>query len=80
MINLDGVVNEVCYKSLVNKKNIEYIRSQGIQYVIGWDINLKFIRNNSKNFKENDLIKIGTVPHITSWGNEWNIYKVNYSN
>jgi hypothetical protein len=80
VINLDGVVNEECYKSLVNKTNMDYIRSQKIQYILGWDINLKFIRDNSINYKDNDLVKIGAVPKITSWGNYWNIYKVNYEN
>jgi hypothetical protein len=78
VINLDGVVNAECYKSLINQTNIEYIRSENIQYVIGWDINIRFIERNSKNYKSNDLIKIAEIPNIQSWGNFWSIYRVNY--
>ena len=80
VFNLDGVVNEACYKSLVNKRNIEYIRSENIQYIIGWEINIKFIKNNSVNYREGDFVKIKTIPNITTWGTKWQLYKVNYGN
>jgi hypothetical protein len=77
VVNLDGKVSSACYKSLVAKRNIEYIRSEKIEYVIGWKDNIDFIRRESINFKPDDLILIGPIKGFTSWWTEWYLYKVN---
>ncbi|MBM2815671.1 MAG: hypothetical protein HW421_2433 [Ignavibacteria bacterium] len=77
VVNLDGVVNEPCYISLINRKNIEYIKDSKIDYVIGWQLNIDYIKLKSENFKPDDLTFIGIVPGIKTWNYEWKIYKVN---
>ena len=77
VINIDGVVNKSCYESLVMKRNIEYIKENRIEYIIGWKINMQFIENESENFQPNDLIPMGKIEGFTSWGHLWYLYRVN---
>ncbi|MCH8333095.1 hypothetical protein IIC65_04120 [Candidatus Sumerlaeota bacterium] len=76
VINLDGVVNRACYESLLEKRNIEYIREQKIEYVLGWPINIEFIKKESANFKETDLEFMGVVQGIETMSNRWLLYRV----
>lgn len=79
VINLDGVVNEECYKSLVEHKNMDYIKEKGIEYVIGWDLNINFIKYNSDNFQEDDLLFLYTINDFKTRDLVWKVYKVNYN-
>lgn len=79
VINIDGKVNKNCYESLVMKRNIEYIKENRIEYIIGWKINMQFIENESENFQPNDLIPMGKIEGFTSWGHLWYLYHVNYN-
>jgi len=78
VVNLDGVVNRACFEALKANRNMEYIREAGIEYVIGWDINIDFIKWESANFKPDDLIFIGKIDGFQSWWSDWLVYKVNY--
>ncbi len=78
VINLDGVVNEPCFESLVRKTNIDYIKKQKIQFVMGWPENIRFIKIQSANFNETDLELIGMLPKLGENDYPWHIYKVNY--
>jgi len=77
VINLDGVVNRACYESLVQKRNIEYIREAGIEYVLGWEVNIAFIRKESRSFRSDDLIPLGRIEDFASWRHSWLLYRVN---
>ena len=78
VVNLDGVVSKACYESILAKTNIEYIKENKIEAIIGWQQNLNFIKNESKNFKDSDLTVLGSVPGIKTRNYEWYICKVNY--
>jgi hypothetical protein len=80
VINLDGVVNKQCYESLVQKRNIEYIKNSNIEFVIGWPGNIDLIGDQSANIKNDDLILVGKILGFASWGSEWYLVKVNYNN
>jgi hypothetical protein len=77
VINLDGVVNSECYRSLVERRNIDYIRKAKVAYVVGWGSNIDFIVRHSANIRREDLILEGAIPGFTSWGKEWLLIKVN---
>lgn len=79
VINIDGKVNKRCFESLVMKRNIEYIKENRIEYIIGQEINIKYIEHESENFQPNDLIPMGKIEGFTSWGNPWYLYHVNYN-
>jgi hypothetical protein len=78
VINLDGVVNKKCFASLKQRRNIEYIKDTGIEYVVGWTVNFDFIKRESSNFKQDDLILVDKIDSFQSWWNDWYLYKVNY--
>jgi len=79
VINLDGVVNKKCFESLQQRRNMEYIRDTGIEYVVGWTVNFDFIKRESSNFKQDDLILVNKINGFQSWWNDWYLYKVNYA-
>jgi hypothetical protein len=78
VINLDGVVNKDAYNAIKNKELIEYLKSRKIEYFIDWDINYEFIKRNSRNFKEGDIVLVNKAGGLKSWDYEWFVYKVNY--
>jgi len=78
VINLDGVVNVDAYNAIKNKELIEYIKSQKIEYFIDWEINYEFIKRNSKNIKDGDIVLINSAGGLKSWDYEWFVYRVNY--
>lgn len=78
VINLDGVVNKSCYESLVERRNMEYIRSVRIEYVVGWPVNIQFIVAHSANFRKGDLVLVGRLEEFRSWESDWYLLKVRY--
>lgn len=78
VINLDGVVNRKCYESLVENRNMDYIRQEKIDHIIGWPSNFSLIQLKSANFKNSDLTIRGRVGEFKTWGVEWTLAKVNY--
>jgi hypothetical protein len=78
VVNLDGVVNRKCFEALKAGRNMEYIRETGIEYVIGWEVNINFIKWETADFRPDDLIPLGKVEGFQSWWFDWWLYKVNY--
>jgi len=78
VINLDGVVNKACYESLAAGRNMDYIRSLRIQYIIGWQVDRSYIIDHSANFQPDDLNLIRQIQGFTSWGQKWYLLKVSY--
>jgi hypothetical protein len=77
VVNLDGVVNRACFNSLLARENMAYIRGAGIRYVLGWNINMWFIEQHSRDFaKSEDLRVFGSIPGVRSWGYEWLLAEV----
>ena len=77
VINLDGVVNKECFISLQQKKNIEYIKSVHMNYILGWTVNIDFIKKHSENIKEADISLVNEIKGFRSWNQEWYLYRVN---
>lgn len=77
VINLDGVVNKDCYRSLLEKENTQYISAQQIDYIIGWKENLELVRKCSKDFSEDFWTREFVIEDFASWHQEWIIMKVN---
>lgn len=76
VINLDGVVSKKCYESLEQKTNIEYIKSQKIEYILGWPSNFRFIQQRSSNFKETDIVFLGKIDEFRTLNVQWLIAQV----
>ncbi len=76
VINLDGVVNRTCYDAVVAKRNIDYIVQERLEYVIGWGVNINFIRFYSTLPADDFLEPLGTVRGFRSWGKDWLLYRV----
>ena len=77
--NLDGVVDKKSYEAIVNKQLMEMIKKEKIEYLILWDVNLKYLINMSSHFSDNDIQYIQKIEGANSWECEWFLYKVNYS-
>ena len=80
VINLDGVVNAECFEALQKKNLMDYIKSKKIEFIVGWENNIEFIKRESENFKDGDLIFIKKIEGIKNYGLDWYIYKVDYTN
>ncbi|MFA6456942.1 MAG: hypothetical protein WCW40_08985 [Bacteroidota bacterium] len=76
VINLDGVVNKESYDALINRKSISYIRSKNIQYVIGWDLNTKFLERLSDEPFTLEPRPDPILNSIESWEHQWFLYAV----
>jgi hypothetical protein len=79
VVNLDGVVNRKCFDSVEAKRNIEYILHERVEYVIGWKVNIDFIRYYSSTPADDFLEPMGRVRGFQSWGNDWLLYRVRAS-
>jgi hypothetical protein len=76
VINLDGVVNRKCYDAVVAKRNIDYIVQERVEFVVGWEVNIDFIRYYSTIPADDFLEPLGTVRGFRSWGKNWLLYRV----
>lgn len=77
VINLDGVVNASCYRSLVERRNMDYIKAMRIQYIVGWKVDFSFIKGHSTRYAEDDLQLVKELDGFTSWNQPWYLFKVN---
>lgn len=80
VVNLDGVVNKKCYEALVQRKSAEYILSTGIEYVVGWHLNYRFLEKLSDTSLDETLVDGNVIDGITSWNSGWMEHKVNRNN
>jgi hypothetical protein len=76
VVNLDGVVNKACYESLAARRNINYILDQRIAYVVGWRVNIEFIRRFSDRPIDDVLEPLGKIEGFESLGDAWYLYRV----
>lgn len=79
VINLDGVVNKACYESLVRRQNLEYIREKEIEYIIGWDMNIDFLKKHSSGYLPGDLVFVEEIDEFTTCTLPWKVYRVKNS-
>ena len=77
VINLDGVVNKECFESMRENRHFDYIRETGVEYIIGWSNRKWFIDLTSESFDHADLVSMGKIEGFRSWGQEWEVYRVN---
>ena len=76
VVNLDGVVNRRCFDSIEAHRNIDYIVDEKIEYVLGWKINIDFIRFYSTAPADDYLEPLGRIHGFRSLGNDWLLYRV----
>lgn len=77
IINLDGVVNEECYREMEKKNLFGYIKETDIKYVIGWQNNIEFIERESTDIKPGNLIFVKKIENIRTLGYDWFLFEVN---
>ncbi len=78
-VNLDGVVNPNAYREVIAGRAMEYLRAEGVDYVVGWRRNYDYPRLNSHGFRESDLQLAAYMDHFRSWGIQWQVYRVGYA-
>ncbi len=78
VFNLDGVVNAECYRSLEERRNMEYIKARGIRYMLGWKVDSVYVAMHSAEMRPGDLEAGQPVRGFRSWGQEWYLFKVNH--
>jgi len=64
VINLDGVVNGEALAALKNNSAFEYIRSEDINFVADWNINIKhlLVDHNTYELTDQEMTLVGTGP------------------
>jgi hypothetical protein len=65
VINLDGVVNPDAFKALKNNNALGYIKSENIDYLADWNLNLRHLligRTPDRRVTDQDLVLIGIAP------------------
>lgn len=76
VVNLDGVVDQDAFASLVERRHLAWIRTMGVEYVIGWDTNMPYLWAHSPGARGDELVHLGAIPDVRSWGHAWQIYRV----
>jgi len=76
VVNLDGVVDDAIYRSLVERRHLDELRRRGVEYVLGWDVNLRFLLDHSRGATADALEPLGTVPGFRSWGEPWRLARL----
>ena len=77
--NLDGVVDKKSYEAIINKRLMDRIKKERIEYLILWDLNLEYLVAVSNHFSVDDIQFIQKIEGANSLDYEWFLYKVNYS-
>ena len=76
VVNLDGVVNAACLEALEQNRVLAYARSVGVEYVLGWHMNVSFLVRHSSDFQPGDLEKVRKIEELQSWGRDWMVYRL----
>ncbi len=76
VVNLDGVVNGAALRSLRERRQIDYLREAGVEYVLGWPVNETSLRAHSRPGSQRWLESVGSVPGLRSWRQPWRIHRV----
>ncbi|NUN68617.1 MAG: hypothetical protein HUU02_02790 [Bacteroidetes bacterium] len=76
VVNLDGVVNKRCFEALQAGTIPAFLRSERIDYVIGWPLNMAFLSRRSDTPLMGHLSPVKDVPDIVSWSSNWVYYQV----
>lgn len=78
VINLDGVVNKAALDALKAGQIEQYIKNEGLDYIVGWDVNTLALVRTSKlgeAFKEK-LVFVEKSDFISWHWSAWDLYKV----
>jgi hypothetical protein len=73
VVNLDGVVNKAAHESITKGKMMDYIRSQNVEFIIGWKADSEFIALRSS--KSNDLIFLRQIEEVRASSHPWLLWK-----
>jgi hypothetical protein len=76
VVNLDGVVNAACLEALQAGRVLAYARAVGVEYVVGWHMNVSFLERHSSDFQPGDLVKVRKIEGFQSWGRDWMVYRL----
>jgi len=76
VVNLDGVVNAACFTALKEFRDLDYIRSVGVQYVVNWEEGDQFLLKHSRGATEADLPVIEHLSEFASWRHPWLLFEV----
>jgi hypothetical protein len=77
VINLDGVVNAASYEALLRKRFCQYAREIGLQYVLGWDSEIRFFKRSSRPYQKGELLFVRKLTGIHCLDREIQLYQVN---
>jgi hypothetical protein len=77
VINLDGVVNHESYLALRERHFMDYARKIGLQYIIGWDSEIRHFKRSSRGYRKGELVFVKAISDFKDFGNRhWKIYRV----
>jgi len=78
VVNLDGVVSRSCYDALVERRAMDFIRQRKVQFVLGWEINIRFLIQQSETYDPEDMTVVKEIEGFRSWRRKWYLLRVNY--
>lgn len=75
VVNLDGVVNRDCYEAMRAGRALPYVREAGVEWLV-WQDDLEFLARETRGPPGVRLVREGHVPGIRTWGEPWDLYRV----
>ncbi len=57
-------------------RGIDYVLEERLDYVIGWEMNIDFLRYYSSRPVDDALEPLGRIPGFRSWNYDWFLYRV----
>ena len=75
VVNLDGVVNKACLEAMRQKRAMDYLRESGVEFLV-WQDDIDFLARESRRTSPGDLVPLGEVEGIRTWGEPWHVYQV----
>lgn len=79
VINVDGVVSRPALDAARQGDVLGYCRSRDVEYIVGWESNIRSMLDFSRPADHGFVERIGTVPGFRSWGEQWHIYRLTQS-
>jgi hypothetical protein len=78
VINLDGVVNEGALSAHQERRAFDYVREQGLEYLLDWDSNFNemLFQFSTNAPTSQQWVRLGSVPGFQTWGETWVVYHV----
>ncbi|MHB9004876.1 MAG: hypothetical protein ACYC6C_12610, partial [Coriobacteriia bacterium] len=76
VINLDGVVNREAYEAMRDKRLTAYVRSSGVELILGWKRDLNLLRSESSGVRDDEFVVDHEIPGFKTRHKTWYVMRL----